>query len=221
MEIDHCLFPENILYDPDNFVWAKIESDRLVRVGINSVLSSLAGKLSKVNPKGINLNIVRGRSLCTLESGRYFGVVRSPVTGSIAEINEEVIANPRLVNDYPYSLGWISLIKSENLDLDNMNLKSIANCRDIIKAQISKLHIRCFVAFPDHEMFELGVECSSTLAKLDELMKQVEIGDVIHIVSDDVTADLEMMRWSEQRSQPLLEIRQENNLFHILVRKSS
>ncbi|MGN6630829.1 MAG: sulfurtransferase TusA family protein, partial [Nitrososphaeraceae archaeon] len=70
-------------------------------------------------------------------------------------------------------------------------------------------------------MFELGVECSSTLAKLDELIKKVEIGDVIHIVSDDVTADLEMMRWSEQRSQPLLEIRQENNLFHILVRKSS
>jgi TusA-related sulfurtransferase len=51
-------------------------------------------------------------------------------------------------------------------------------------------------------------------------MKKVEIGDVIHIVSDDVTADLELMRWSEQRSQPLLEIRQENNLFHILVRKS-
>jgi TusA-related sulfurtransferase len=49
----------------------------------------------------------------------------------------------------------------------------------------------------------------------------VGAGDVIHIVSDDVTADLEMMRWSELRFQPIVEIRQENNLFHILVKKSS
>jgi glycine cleavage system H protein len=220
MEIDHCSFPENILYDLDSFVWAKIESDRFVRVGINSILSSLAGKLSKVNPKGVNLDITRGRSLGTIESGKYFGVVRSPVTGSIVEINDAVVSNPRLVNDFPYTHGWISLIKSDKLKADTTYLNSIENCRDILKSQIKKLHIRCFIAFPDHEMFEIGVECSSTLAKLDELLKQVEIGDVIHIVSDDVTADLEMMRWSEQRSQPLLEIRQENNLFHILVRKS-
>jgi glycine cleavage system H protein len=220
MEIDHCSFPENILYDPDSFVWAKIESDRFVRVGINSILSSLAGKLSKVNPKGVNLDITRGRSLGTIESGKYFGVVRSPVTGSIVEINDAVVSNPRLVNDFPYTHGWISLIKSDKLNPDTTYLNSIENCRDILKSQIKKLHIRCFVAFPDHEMFEIGVECSSTLAKLDELLKQVEIGDVIHIVSDDVTADLEMMRWSGHRSQPLLEIRQENNLFHILVRKS-
>jgi TusA-related sulfurtransferase len=77
------------------------------------------------------------------------------------------------------------------------------------------------VAFPDHEMYEIGVECSSTLAKLDDLIKRVGAGDVIHIVSDDVTADLEMMRWSELRFQPIVEIRQENNLFHILVKKSS
>lgn len=220
MEIDHCSFPEDILYDPDNFVWAKIENDSLVRVGINSILSSLAGKLSKVNLKGVNMDIMRGRSLGTIESGKYFGVVRSPVTGSIVEINEAVVSNPRLVNDSPYTNGWISLIKNDKLNPDFKYLNSIGNCRDIIRSQIKRLHIRCFVAFPDHDMYEIGVECSSTLAKLDDLLKQVEIGDVIHIVSDDVTADLEMMRWSEQRSQPLLEIRQENNLFHILVRKS-
>src|SRR6478735_2216932 len=105
MQIDHCSFPEDILYDPDNFVWAKIESDSLVRVGINSILSSLAGKLSKVNLKGVNMDIMRGRSLGTIESGKYFGVVRSPVTGSIVEINEAVLSNPRLVNDSPYTNG--------------------------------------------------------------------------------------------------------------------
>jgi glycine cleavage system H lipoate-binding protein/TusA-related sulfurtransferase len=221
MEIDHCSFPEDALYDPDNFVWAKVEGDKLARVGINSVLSSLAGRLIKVSLKGINMNITKGRSLGTIESGRYFGVVRSPITGSIVEINDAVVNNPKLINEFPYTEGWVSVIKNEYLNLEIKNLSTIQSCRDIIRSQIQRLHTKCFVAFPDHEMYEIGVECSSTLAKLDDLIKRVGAGDVIHIVSDDVTADLEMMRWSELRSQPIVEIRQENNLFHILVKKSS
>ena len=72
MEVDHCSFPDDLLYDPDNFVWAKVESEYLVRVGINSILPSLAGKLTKVNLKGINTDIKRGRSLGTIESRQIF-----------------------------------------------------------------------------------------------------------------------------------------------------
>jgi len=84
---------------------------------------------------------------------------------------------------------------------------------------IQKLHVRCFVAFPDHEMFEIGVECAATLTKLDELLIKLPIGDVVHLVSDDLTADLEMIRWSEQNGQSLLETRTEGNLFHFIVKK--
>jgi TusA-related sulfurtransferase len=68
-------------------------------------------------------------------------------------------------------------------------------------------------------MFEIGVECAATLTKLDELLLKVPIGDVVHLVSDDITADLEMIRWSEQTGQSLLEIRTEGNLFHFIVKK--
>src|SRR5215467_2784870 len=179
MEIDHCSFPEDVLYDPDNFVWAKFEGERLVRVGITSVLSSLAGRLINVSLKKINLNIAMGRSLGTIESGRYFGVVRSPVTGSIFEINNAVVNNPKIINEFPYTDGWISVIKNENLNSEIKYLSTIQSCRDFIRSQIHRLHTRCFVAFPDHEMYEMGIECSSTLAKLDDLMKRVNIGDVI------------------------------------------
>jgi TusA-related sulfurtransferase len=84
---------------------------------------------------------------------------------------------------------------------------------------IQKLRVRCFAAFPDHEMFEIGVECSATLAKLDELIEKVPAGEVIHLVSDDPTADLEMSRWSEERGQSLLEIKNEGNLLHFIVKK--
>jgi glycine cleavage system H protein len=84
---------------------------------------------------------------------------------------------------------------------------------------IQKLRVRCFVAFPDHEMLEIGVECSATLAKPNELIEKIPAGEVIHLVSDDPTADIEMLRWSEEKAQSLLEIRKEGNLFHFIVKK--
>jgi glycine cleavage system H protein len=38
-------------------------------------------------------------------------------------------------------------------------------------------------------------------------------------VSDDATADLEIVRWSEQSGQSLAEIRREGNLFHFIIQK--
>ena len=76
-----------------------------------------------------------------------------------------------------------------------------------------------FSAFPDYEMFEIGVECAATLTKLDELIGKINMGNVVHVVSDDTSADLEMIRWSEERGQDLLESRKEGNLFHFIVKK--
>ena len=48
---------------------------------------------------------------------------------------------------------------------------------------------------------------------------KIDTGDVVHVVSDDTSADLEMIRWSEEKGQGLLEFRKEGNLFHFIVKK--
>src|SRR5205823_132875 len=87
--------------------------------------------------------------------------------------------------------------------------------------QIDSLRVRCFAAFPDHEMFEIGTECAAVLVKLNELLARVPIGDVVHLVTDDGTAPIEMVRWSDETGQPVIDERREGNLFHFLVRKVS
>jgi TusA-related sulfurtransferase len=125
---------------------------------------------------------------------------------------------PKLANDFPYTEGWFVKIEpSEMRDLKG--LETIENCQDKMSMAIQQLRVRCFAAFPDHEMFEIGVECSATLAKLDELVEKIPTGEVIHLVSDDPTADLEMLRWSDERRQSLLEMRNEGNLLHFIIRK--
>ena len=68
-------------------------------------------------------------------------------------------------------------------------------------------------------MYELGTECAATLTKLDDLLTQINIGEVVYLASDDITADLELARWSKERSQSILEIRREDSIFHFLVKK--
>ena len=98
-------------------------------------------------------------------------------------------------------------------------LETIENCYAKIKPIIQQLHVRCFALSPDYEMFEIGVECAATLTKLDELLAKIQIGQVVHLVSDDATADLEIVRWSEQSGQSLAELRREGNLFHFIIEK--
>jgi TusA-related sulfurtransferase len=45
------------------------------------------------------------------------------------------------------------------------------------------------------------------------------LNDVIHVVSDDPTADIEMERWSDESGHMVLESRKEGKLAHFIVKK--
>lgn len=219
MIIDNCNFPDNLLYDPDNFVWVDVSNENCIKIGIIPILSSISGKLKSIKLKKEGTNIEKGKSLGSIESPKYFGIVRSPLNGTIKEINESLLSNPKQVNDSPYEFGWLSTIVPSNFDKDLNGLKKIGECYIQFKSLIDEFHVRCFKAYPDYEMYELGTECAATLTKLDELLTKIDIGEIVYLASDDITADLELTRWSKERSQSILEIRKEGLIFHFLVRK--
>jgi glycine cleavage system H lipoate-binding protein len=189
MRINHCNFPERVLYDLDNFVWVKKEDPdgSVYTVGATQILAALAGKLTKIKLKEVGAIVEKNKSVASIESPRYFGMVRSPVKGKIVKVNNALFSNPKSVNDFPYDDGWFVKIKTPYSDATNdsdfniENLKLINECHDEIKNLIDKLHIRCFSAFPDYEMFEIGVECAATLTKLDELIGKIDLGNVVHL----------------------------------------
>jgi glycine cleavage system H protein len=239
--IENCVFPINYFYDLDNFTWIKITDKpddkrndlNQVLVGITPVYSYITGRILKFKIKPVGTDIIRNRSLGTIESLNHFGIIRSPISGNIVEINQEIIDNPKIVNDSPFERGWIAKIKTKD-NLESLeSIKTIEECKYEIESQIKKFNVKCFKSFPDFQMFELGTECSATLAKLDEfIVKNMRIGHVIRLVSDDPTADLELLRWADQNKQEIVEIVQEKNpvqfslpnssnnyLFNIIIKK--
>src|SRR5215211_4248150 len=178
MKIDNCSFPEDLLYDTENFVWISNKGKKTVTIGITVIMTSIAGKLSSIKLKPVGTKLEKGKSCGVLESVKYFGVVRTPVSGTIVQVNNSLIHKPKLANDFPYTEGW--LVKVEPLDIGDLKaLETIENCHDKMRLAIQKLRVRCFAAFPDNEMFEIVVECSSTLQKLNERSEKIPAGEVI------------------------------------------
>ena len=219
MQVEYCEFPDDLLYDIENNVWVRKERDGRLLLGITSVHAALAGVLSKVEIKPAGSLVAKMQNLATIESLRYFGAVKTPLSCRVITINEALLLKPKLANDYPYSDGWFVRLEPTSLDREIQGLSSPIEAEDTIRSMIHNLHIRCFKAYPDYELWEIGVECAAVLIRLSELIKRCAIGEVVHVVSDDPTADIEMVRWSDQSGQALLESRSEGNLTHFIVRK--
>jgi glycine cleavage system H protein len=220
LEIDHCEFPDDIYLDVDNDVWLRISKDS-AKMGVTSILSFLAGKLTSVKFRKANGGglVTSQQTIATIESGKFFGPVRTPVSGKIARFNTELQREPRLINKSPYGEWWIA--EFEMLNQDQLSaLKKSTDARDAIQSRIRELKIRCFKALPDDEMFSIGSECSTTLANLNQLLEKAPRGTVVHLVTDDPTADIEMIRWSDQTKNRVLETRREGNLYHFIIEKT-
>src|SRR5436309_6835075 len=108
MEIDHCVFPDDLLYDLESNTWLRIEDNGEVTVGVTSVLPAIAGKLTLARLKSAEFAIQRGQSLGTLESLKFVGPIRSPVSGILLKTNGLIVDRPRIINDSPYQEGWIA-----------------------------------------------------------------------------------------------------------------
>jgi glycine cleavage system H protein len=106
-----CNIPEDRFYWVEKHVWARLEDDGTVTIGITDVAQNMAKGIVNATPKEAGRTVQRGKSAGTLESGKWVGPVTSPVTGEIAAVNETMKAKPSLINSDPYGEGWFVRVK--------------------------------------------------------------------------------------------------------------
>lgn len=198
----------------------KIEAADRVIIGVTSILTAIAGKLVRARLKTRGVSVERGKSLGTLESERFVGPIPSPVSGLVIESNQNIIDRPKTVNESPYEQGWVARLKPSRLNEERALLMNTDSSRMLLAQKIAQFRVRCFKAFPDYEMYEIGTECSAVIVRLNEQLSAMPRGEVIHLVSDDPTAYVEMAAWADRSGQSLVDWRKEGKLFHFIVRKA-
>ena len=221
MDVEGCPLPDDRRYDVENDVWAAPgPGPGIVTIGMMAHLAWFAGKLTVVTYRPLEGSQPVGRSIATAESVRYVGPVRLPIAGTVVATSVAVVAKPRLVNDAPYSDGWLARLKPDDpTALDRLPLA--ADVAGTVRRKVREMRIHCLPALPDLEMFEIGIECAAILAVLDDELRRRPVGEVVHLVTDDPTSPIEMVRWSDRSGYPVLASWPEANLRHFLVRKTA
>lgn len=120
VKIEGCEFPENLYYHREH-MWVKIENGN-ARVGYNEWAQEAAGKLVNMNIRRVGRSVKAGKTLGTVESGKWVGPLRAPVSGKIIELNEEVLRKPSLINEDSYGRGWIAVLETTDLDSEIKDL---------------------------------------------------------------------------------------------------
>ena len=116
VKIDGNEFPDDLYYHKDH-MWVKVEGES-VRVGYNDWAQEAAGKLVNLNTRKVGRSVKAGKTLGTVESGKWVGALKSPVAGEILEVNSDVLKSPSTINDDPYGAGWIAVIAPSDLEAD-------------------------------------------------------------------------------------------------------
>ena len=112
--IDQYEFPDDLYYDKEH-VWARVDEDNMVTIGMTSFGQDLAGEIVYVEVPRVGRTIAKGEAFMSMESGKWVGRIQSPVSGEIAEANEEVEWESTLVNEDPYGDGWLAKIEPSDL----------------------------------------------------------------------------------------------------------
>jgi glycine cleavage system H protein len=110
-DVRGCSLPDELLYDVENHIWYQEQPDGSVKLGMTTVATAMAGQLVAYTPKKVGRTVDAGKSCATVESGKWVGPARSAAAGTVAAVNEALVAKPALANEDPYGAGWLVILK--------------------------------------------------------------------------------------------------------------
>lgn len=99
--------PQDLMYTKDH-EWVKMEGDTAT-IGITDYAQKSMGDIVFINMPQEGDSFKAGDSLCDVESVKAVSDVFSPISGTVAAINEELLDAPEKLNQDPYGAWLVKL----------------------------------------------------------------------------------------------------------------
>jgi glycine cleavage system H protein len=122
--------------------WVRRDGDGLATVGLTSLGAHISGDFIEFIAKPPGTLVERDRSLGALEMSKVIRSARSPVSGTIVEVNPSVRANPALINADPYGEGWLARVRPAAWEEDTARLahgEAIAPAAEAYMSQLAEV----------------------------------------------------------------------------------
>ena len=102
-------YPADVRYTREH-EWARLDSG-LVTVGITNYATEQLGDVVFVELPAIGKKLDASKAFGVVEAVKTVSDLYAPVSGEVVAVNDELAANPALVNQEPYGEGWMIRLK--------------------------------------------------------------------------------------------------------------
>ncbi len=97
--------PQDLKYTAEH-EWILVDGDTAT-VGITAYAAEKLGDVVFVELPSVGSDVAEGKVVGEIESTKSVGELFAPVNGTVAEVNDAVVASPELVNSDPFGEGWL------------------------------------------------------------------------------------------------------------------
>ena len=104
-----------------------LEVDDKFEVGITDYAINQLGDIVFIELPEVNSEFSKGEVFATIESVKAASEIYMPISGTVIEVNEEIVNNPELLNDESYQNKWFIKIES---DVNQVELADLMDYSD-------------------------------------------------------------------------------------------
>ncbi len=104
-------YPANLKYTKEH-EWIKVDGDTGT-IGITDHAQQALGDIVFVDLPKVGASITAGKSLGTVESVKAVSDIYAPVSGTVAEVNQDLASSPEKINSDAHG-AWIVKVKLTN-----------------------------------------------------------------------------------------------------------
>ncbi len=99
-------YPESLRYTADH-EWVQEADGGTLRVGITAYAQEALGDVVYVSLPSVGDTLREGDTCGEVESTKSVSDLYAPITGAVTAVNTNLDATPELVNQAPYTDGWM------------------------------------------------------------------------------------------------------------------
>lgn len=126
-------FPKSLRYSEAG-LWIRREGS-LARLGLSDFAQQRNGDIAFANLAPIGTELDAGDEVASIETVKVNISLPSPVKGTITEVNSALREAPELINQEPYSSGWIAVLQPEDLAGDLCKLLDASAYLELARQQ--------------------------------------------------------------------------------------
>ena len=109
---------EGLLYSNDH-EWVKVEGNKAY-IGITDYAQKQLGAIVFVELPEVDAEFSEGDALGVVESVKAASDIYIPVSGTVVEINEELVDSPQLINEDAFASWMVAIELSNSAELEKL-----------------------------------------------------------------------------------------------------